>query len=134
MEKKEIKDALAEASDIVGELPQHLQEKAFELAVALILGGASPNSKARLTAREQALGSTLDDSRNDGQPNVSDLLKLSKRNSDRYIIFMHDLEAERRSHASGNTRAIRRLQRGYSEKSYTRPRQHGGRRLGRDAQ
>ncbi len=92
MEKAAVKAVLTEASEIISDLPQHLQEKAFEFAVGALVG--VPTS-AKPAAAHQASHTRTQRHTHDGDaPDVSDLLKNCKRNPDRYIIFMHDLEVK----------------------------------------
>ena len=95
MEKQDIKNAFTEASEIVADLPEHLQEKAFELAVGLLVG--EPTG-AKVTGAHASDGKShahpQRHTHDDASPDVSDLLKLCKRNPDRYIIFMHELEVK----------------------------------------
>jgi len=91
MEKEAIKAALTEAAEMVTGLPQHLQEKAFELAVGFLAADVIPASKGaqKTKSLQPARVSHHGDSE---RPAVSDLLKVCKRNPDKYVVFLHDLE------------------------------------------
>src|SRR5579872_357943 len=91
MDKEQVKYALKEASEVVGDLPEHLQKKAFELAVQMLTGSVTtkPAPKEALHATHRQPRMHVDS----GEPEVSDLLNQCKRNPDRYVIFFHDMEA-----------------------------------------
>src|SRR5581483_7093397 len=99
MEKEEIKTVLSEASKIAAELPQHLQEKAFELAVGFLVRPLAPAGKeARKTHPSQHVHATHHGDHE--RPDVSDLLKVCKTNLDKYVVFLHDLEDKGETAAS----------------------------------
>jgi hypothetical protein len=92
MDGEAVKQVLVEAGKAVEELPDHLQVKAFELAVGMLLGEGQPArepSRAAPAARV-ATPSTLRDD-HEG-PDAADLLRACKRNPDRYLVFMSKLE------------------------------------------
>ena len=94
MNKQSLKSTLTEASDVVAELPKHLQEKAFELAVGFLVGGIPPDTmnpaKPQTGLRHQQ---QRQDKANGEHADISDLLEHCTRNPDRYVTFFHDMEA-----------------------------------------
>lgn len=91
MEKQALKAVLDDASQIVAELPQHLQEKAFELAAKYLAGDVALHQNG--SGKQPAPKVHRADAEHDG-PEVSDLLKVVKQNPDRYVIFLNDIEAK----------------------------------------
>lgn len=91
MDKESIRIAFEQAHELASGLPQHLQVKAFELAVGILLkdttrqDGSGAHKPASAHPSPHARG-------HDDRPAVSDLLKLCKDNLDRLIVFMHDAE------------------------------------------
>lgn len=94
MDKQSLKSTLREASDVVAELPKHLQEKAFELAVGFLVGVVPADTKALEKVPKALPGQhQLQHKANGEHADISDLLKHCTRNPDRYVIFLHDMEA-----------------------------------------
>jgi hypothetical protein len=95
MEPSKVEEILKQAAEAVEGLPTALQAKAFELAVTMLTGQVQPllarvppgpstnrpNAQNIATIRDREL------------QEVSDLLPLCKRNPDRYLVFLRDLEA-----------------------------------------
>lgn len=83
------------AAKAVEGLPEHLQGKAFELAVAM-LSGANQGGETLARPAAPVRGATRHVGRDDDAegPDVADLLRASKRNPDRYLAFMADLDAK----------------------------------------
>lgn len=94
MGPEEVKEVLMKAGKAVEGLPEHLQPTAFELAVSMLSGvGQAASSQPRSGApaayaasRHAPLGGEAD------APEIADLLRVCKRNPDRYVAFMADLE------------------------------------------
>src|SRR5438270_11999525 len=89
MDRKNIEDVLKQASKAVEGLPENLQGEAFKMAVALLTGQSSqlPGPSASRNSEKvphAAAGAEL--------PDVADLLRVSRRNPDRYLVFMQELE------------------------------------------
>jgi hypothetical protein len=93
VKKQDLQALLKDASELALELPTHLQEKGFEIAVGL-LGG---NAHARNAGSQGTTGnqSSVDQTATNGEPPaLSDLLKICKNNHDRLVVFLRDLEAK----------------------------------------
>jgi hypothetical protein len=91
MDKEAIKEVFAEANELADGVPQHLQVKAFEIAVGILVGGV-PQPPKYVEKREPA-HTPLHEHEGGEQPAVSDLLKVCKQNPDKYVVFLHDLES-----------------------------------------
>lgn len=93
MNSDSVEEILKKAGKAVAGLPEHLQSKAFELAVDMLtaeagqpFGRAGRPDVGAAIARVPSVG-------NDGEgPDVADLLRASKRNPDRYLVFAQELE------------------------------------------
>lgn len=92
----ELVDLFTKASAAVAGLPEHLQVKAFEMAVTMMSGAApiaaprgalEPLANAALSRPPAREPVPVAD-----EPDVVDLLKVCKRNPDRYVVFMQELE------------------------------------------
>jgi hypothetical protein len=91
VEKQALKSVLKEASEIVAELPEHLQEKAFALAVDFLVDAIPADTKSWHEPHKPRHGEARLHASGEHDA-VSDFLKVGKSNSDKYIIFLHDLE------------------------------------------
>ncbi len=91
MDADRVEKILGEASRAVAELPEHLQAKAFELAVSMLSSQGQDPPTRLIGARETEVhppGASLDGV----PPDVSDVLRVCKRNPDRYLVFLRELE------------------------------------------
>lgn len=92
MNKETIKQAFADANELADGLPQHLQEKAFELAVGILVAGI-PAAPKTAVKHEPAHTPQRKHAQTDVEhPAVSDLLKVCGRNPDKFVVFLHELE------------------------------------------
>lgn len=93
MEKDRLAEIFGEAKEAVATLPNHLQEKAFELAVYFLAGSSPPRAAAISgfppAGRDQRSISAAVPS---GIPDVSDLLKVCRQNPERYVVFLKEAE------------------------------------------
>ncbi len=94
MHPNSVREILKKAGEAVADLPDHLQSKAFELAVSM-LKGETPS----VPALESEHPGTGEGGRRAGAalsnevPDVSDVLGACKRNPDRYLVFLRDIES-----------------------------------------
>jgi hypothetical protein len=88
MDKNRLVEIFEEANEAVVSLPEHLQSKAFELAVNLLTGGAARGATPGQLRRPPVVRPTTAGE----SPDVSDLLRVCKRNPDRYVVFLKDAE------------------------------------------
>lgn len=92
MEPEAVEEILTQAGKAVAGLPEHLQGEAFKLAVTLLSGQSAPSGPSPSPQPERLRSPGLIE---DGAlADVSDLLRVSKRNPDRYLVFMQHLEAK----------------------------------------
>lgn len=92
MEPDTVQEILAKASKAVEDLPEHLQGRAFELAVGMLTEGlrqipADYTRPADPVRRPSSMHGS-------DAPDVSDLLRACRRNPDRYLTFIQELETK----------------------------------------
>ena len=85
-----VEEVLKKAGKAVADLPEHLQAKAFELAVSMLSGTAAAAPPGPRTEATRRPATPLAEGE---APDVPDLLRACKRNPDRYLVFMHDMES-----------------------------------------
>lgn len=104
MNQKEVVDLFTKASESVADLPEHLQVKAFEMAVAMMTTGQPPPARgpAAATGAVAPIARPAPREAAPGEPDVVDLLKVCKRNPDRYVVFMQELENQNEAATSAS--------------------------------
>jgi hypothetical protein len=102
MDAVKIEEILKQASRAVEGLPEHLQSKAFEVTVAMLVGDVNqlPSPPSR-PAADGARGTPAP--LPDGEsPDVPDLMRVCRGNPDRYLVFLRDIELTREQGDSAN--------------------------------
>ncbi len=92
MDKDRLVEIFGDANEAIATLPQHLQEKGFELAVNLLAGDSSLPRVAVTPALPAPVSYQARAVATDGVPDVSDLLKVCRQNPERYAVFLKDAE------------------------------------------
>lgn len=112
MESNKVEEILRQASAAVASLPESLQGKAFELAVSMLTGeiAQQPTPSPGKPPRASDVSRQAAANASEGElPDVSDLLRVCKRNPDRYLIFLRDAEvAEEQIDTSAVTERFRK--------------------------
>lgn len=94
MDQSEVEKVLLEAARAVESLPEPLKARGFELAVNMLTGDASSRSVAqRPSGVVRPMPPDSPRMTVEGETEISDLLPVCKRNPDRYLVFMRDIEA-----------------------------------------
>jgi hypothetical protein len=94
VESDSVEEILKKAGKAVESLPEHLQGKAFELAVSMLTEGVAPSRGAPSASRPSESVRHPSAAYDTDLPDVSDMLRACKRNPDRYLVFIQELEAK----------------------------------------